>query len=297
MRWMRTQGRARWLGAAMLAAGCAPGAAPPPATPVPAMEAGRHETLRATLWVQTSAEFPTLALQAYRGAGETLLRALADTAWTAAPVEQGPGAGLLPPAVILDIDETILDNAPYQARRIEADGDFTPESWAEWVLEGTAGAIPGAVAFTRRAAELGVAVFYISNRDVELEEATRRNLTALGFPLGDGSEDRILSRDERPDWGSDKTTRRAHVAERYRILLSVGDDLNDFVPARISRDERDALVERYADWWGERFVVLPNPIYGSWESALLGWRYDLTPGERRAIQDGALDTARDRVPR
>lgn len=281
-----------------LLAGCAAtGVREIPAGPAALPQVPRHETFRATLWAQTAAEYPALALQAYRGAEVALERALADTTWTAAPVEQLRGFGRLPPAVILDIDETVLDNAPYQARRIEVGGEFTPESWSEWVLEATAEPIPGAVEFTRRAEALGVAVFYISNRDAELEAATRRNLAAAGFPLGDASEDRILSRGERPEWGSDKTTRRAHVAARYRILLSVGDDLNDFVPARISRGEREEIVQRYRDWWGERFIVLPNPIYGSWESAILNWRTDLTPEERRAIEDRALDPAHNRGPR
>jgi 5'-nucleotidase (lipoprotein e(P4) family) len=291
-------GRLALLFAPVVLGGCAAAGTPAaPPTPAAVVEVPRHETLRATLWVQTAAEYPALTLQAYRGAEAALSRALADTTWTAAPVEQTGGFGRLPPAVILDIDETVLDNAPYQARRIEANGEFTPESWNEWVGEATAEPIPGAAEFTRSAAGMGVAVFYISNRDAELEEATRRNLAAAGFPLGDGSEDRVLSRGERPDWGSDKTTRRAHVAARYRILLSVGDDLNDFVPARISRGEREAIIRRYAAWWGERFIVLPNPIYGSWESAILDWRTDLTPEERRTIQDRALDPARSRGPR
>lgn len=275
-------------------AGCAVAGSEAPAPTPPAAAEARHETLRATLWVQAAAEYEALALQAYRGAAASLWRGLGDPRWTAAPVEQEAGFEGLPPAVILDIDETVLDNAPYQARRIEVNGEFTPESWDEWVLEAAAEPIPGAAEFTRYAAERGVAVFYVSNRDASLEEATRRNLAAHGFPLDRSGEDRVLSRGERPEWGSDKTTRRAHVAARYRVILSVGDDLNDFVPARVSRAEREELLRRYRDWWGDRFIVLPNPIYGSWESALLEWRTDLSPEERRRLQDGALDPARGR---
>lgn len=286
-------GPTRW-GAVLLpvlawAAGCASTPAPAPPSP---LDVPRHETLRATLWVQTAAEFPALFLQAYRRGVAILPEALADPEWSAAPVEQVSGYRDLPPAVVLDIDETVLDNSPYQARRIEAQGEFTPESWNEWVLESRAEPLPGALEFTRRADSLGVAVFYVSNREAELEEATRTNLLEAGFPLGDGTDDRILSRSERPGWGSDKTTRRAHVASRYRILMLAGDDLNDFVPARVSREERSALVERYRDFWGERWLILPNPIYGSWESAVTEWNADLTPEERRLLQDRALDPAR-----
>lgn len=292
-------GGGAWSRVALLAAlvpavaACASGATPPPALPG-APDVPRHETLRATLWVQTAAEFPALYLQAYRAGIAVLPLALADRDWTAAPVEQRSGYQDLPPAVVLDIDETVLDNSPYQARRIEAQGEFTPESWSEWVLEGTAEPLPGALEFTRQAEALGVTVLYVSNREAEVEEATRENLRRAGFPLGDGTDDRILSRSERPDWGSDKTTRRAHIAERYRILVLAGDDLNDFVPARISREERSALVERYRGFWGERWIILPNPIYGSWESAVTEWRTDLTPEERRLLQDRALDPARHR---
>jgi acid phosphatase len=261
------------------------------------VEVPRHETHRATLWVQTAAEFPALSLQAYLWGVALLPQALDDRQWTAAPVEQRSGFQDLPPAVVLDIDETVLDNSPYQARRIEAQGEFTPESWNEWVLEARAKPLPGALEFVRTADSLGVAVFYVSNREAELEEATRKNLLEAGFPLGDGTEDRILSRSERPDWGSDKTTRRAYIASRYRILMVAGDDLNDFVPARISREERSALVERYRDYWGERWLILPNPIYGSWESAVTEWNPDLTPEERRRLQDRALDPARSGVRR
>lgn len=114
------------LPALVLAAGCASTASLPSTPP---LEVSRHETLRATLWVQTAAEFPALFLQACRGGMEVLPRALADVDWTAAPVEQRSGYQDLPPAVILDIDETVLDNSPYQARRIGPRGDFTPESW------------------------------------------------------------------------------------------------------------------------------------------------------------------------
>jgi 5'-nucleotidase (lipoprotein e(P4) family) len=286
--------RAALLPVLLLVVGCA--STPAPGAPSP-VEVPRHETLRATLWVQTAAEFPALFLQAYRAGVVVLPEALDDRQWTAAPVEQRTGYQDLPPAVVLDIDETVLDNSPYQARRIEAQGEFTPQSWNEWVLEARAAPLPGALEFTRTADSLGVAVFYVSNREAELEDATRENLLEVGFPLGDGTEDRILSRSERPDWGSDKTTRRAYIASRYRILMVVGDDLNDFVPARISREERSALVERYRDYWGERWIVLPNPIYGSWESAVTEWNPDLTPEERRRLQDRALDPARSGVRR
>ena len=138
--------------------------------------------LDATLWMQTAAEYEALSRQIWVAAERLLPEAVDDTAWTAA-VEQEGGAGALPPAVIVDVDETMLDNSPYAARLIERDEPFTEASWAEWVNEARARPVPGAVEFARRARELGVEVFYVTNRLANLEEGTRRNLAAAGFPL------------------------------------------------------------------------------------------------------------------
>ena len=78
------------------------------------------------------------------------------------------------------------------------------------------------------------------------------------------------------------------IAERYRIVLLVGDDFNDFVSARLPREERDRLVERYRDRWGDRWIMLPNPVYGSWEGALYE-EADDTPEERARRQLESLE--------
>jgi 5'-nucleotidase (lipoprotein e(P4) family) len=246
-----------------------------------------HPTLFATLWIQTSAEYRAAALQAYDEASEALPIALADSGWTAAVEQEGDDFSALPPAVVLDVDETVLDNSPQQARTILAGGSFDPEAWGAWVNEARAPAVPGAREFLALADSLGVAVFYVTNRDQPLEEATRRNLEAEGLPL-DPEDDRVLARGEREGWGSDKTSRREAIAERYRIVLLVGDDFNDFVSARLPRAERDRLVERYSDRWGDRWIMLPNPVYGSWEGALYG-EADETPEERARRQLESLE--------
>ena len=260
-------------GALLLAvAGCASGSAPPPTLEVaePPSPSGAVETVRATEWVRTSAEYRALSLQAYSAAGATLEQALADSGWTAALEQEGTPFRDLPPAVILDVDETVLDNSPFQERMIRQDSDFDPGEWARWVDEASAEAVPGALSFTRRAAQLGVVVFYVTNRDAQREEATRKNLVSLGFPVS-AVRDVVLTEGERPDWSGDKSSRRAHVAESYRVLLLGGDDLNDFVPADgLSLRARQRLLERHRDRWGERWIVLPNPVYGSWRDPLGG---------------------------
>lgn len=243
--------------------------------------------------MQTSGEYEALSRQTWDAAARLLPEALADTTWTAA-VEQGSGSGALPPAVIVDVDETVLDNSPYAARLIERDESFTEASWAAWVDEAKAKPIPGAVAFARRARELGVEVFYVTNRLANLEDATRRNLASAGFPLGE-AEDVVLMKNERKDWGSDKTSRRVYLAERYRILLQAGDDLNDFVAGArgVGIEARHELVGEYGDMWGRRWIVLANPTYGSWVSAVLDGLEERTASTELQRKLESLDPAED----
>lgn len=200
-----------------------------------------HELLNSVLWTQTAAEFKILAKQSYLRAQEALEKALNDPSWTAA-LEQEGRFDMRPPAVILDVDETVLDNSPYEARLILRGAAFSTDTWHQWCEEARAPAIPGALEFTRYAAGKGVTVFYVTNRRHEVEEATRKNLETLGFPL-DPKRDTLLTRGERPEWDtSDKTPRRKEVASGYRVLLLVGDNMGDFVPI-----ER-ASVEERARW-------------------------------------------------
>ena len=230
-------------------------------------QSATHELLDSVLWVQTSVEHDAAYEQAYRQARAMLDRARKDRKWTAA-IEQSPGFERLPPAVILDIDETILDNSPEEAEH--AAGRDRPGLWDEWVRQERATALPGALAFTRYAAANGVAVFYVTNRNTSAKAPTLRTLERLGFPL-QHSADSIYCRGEKPEWTSDKGSRRALIAQRYRILLLIGDDLGDFLSGiRVSSEERRRIALTHSSWWGERWIILPNPMYGSWESALYG---------------------------
>jgi len=267
------------ISAALAVAGCA--SAPRTEAPAPTETATKTTTewagmpspaamavVDATLWMQTSAEYAAMSRQIWTLATRQLPVALADTTWSAA-LGQAGGFGSLPPAVIVDVDETILDNAPYAARLVERDEPFTEASWAVWVEEAKARPVPGALEFVRAARELGIEVFYVTNRLANREQATRRNLDAMGFPPGD-ADDVYLMLEEREEWGSDKTSRRDWVAGRYRVLMLAGDDLNDFVAARgLSVEARSEIVRQHANEWGNRWIVLANPTYGSWESALL----------------------------
>jgi 5'-nucleotidase (lipoprotein e(P4) family) len=232
-----------------------------------------HEMLNATLWRQSSAEYRAIALQTFHLARSNLDQALMDPAWTAA-LEQTGDASTLPPAIIADLDETILDNTGYEVRIIRRLGHYSAESFAAWCREVDAPAIPGAREFLEYAAARGVAVFYYSARKAALRECTARNLRNLQLPFTD--ESRLLLSD-----GESKSDRRARVAARFRILLLLGDNLEDFtVGSKTKPAARSELTQRYAQHWGREWIMLPNPMYGHWEAAAYGFDYALSRTER-----------------
>jgi acid phosphatase len=271
--------------AIVIGASCAGHRASTPTPPRPQSSApASHENLNAVLWVQTASEYEAGAVQAYRLAAMQIDAALADRSWTAA-IEQQGDPSKLPPAVIVDIDETVLDNSYYQARLVRDNATYATDTWDRWVKEERATAVPGAREFTDYAAKKGVTVFYVTNRTANLEESTRKNLAAAGFPLA-ATIDTVLVRGERPEWSSSsKGPRRAFIAASFRILLLVGDDLADFVvDASGTPDERRQKTEPYANWWGRRWIMLSNPTYGSWERAIVGAEKDALGAKRRALQ-------------
>jgi 5'-nucleotidase (lipoprotein e(P4) family) len=256
----------------------------------------QRELLNSTLWMQQSVEFRVLTEQVYRDATEHLKLALKPG--TAMQEQETAGKfAKLPPAVVLDIDETVLDNSPFEGWRLQTGKSHSEETFREWIMLGRAKAIPGAVAFTQAAAKMGVKVFYVSNRKCAAaapapcpdKEATIANLRAHGFPLPSGA-DSVLLNNERPEWVSDKTFRRQHLMKRYRVIMQVGDDLRDFLPAAsidaLRRESaqldkepgKDLAHARYRAYFGRRWFLLPNPTYGSWDNFLpraLDQRYAL----------------------
>ena len=250
------------------------------------------ENLNGVLWVQTAVEYRGTALQAYALGSRVLDDALADPSWTAA-LEQVGDFEDLPPAVILDVDETVLDNSFFEARLTLDNEGYSATLWDAWVAEEAATATPGALEFINRAVGRGVTVFYVTNRRSHLEDATRANLAALGFPVSD-DVDTVLTRGERPEWeGSDKTPRRQHVAAGYRIVLMFGDNRGDFTAASAGTvAERRAFADRYREYWGSRWITLANPTYGSFIGAVLDNDYNLSHAQQIELKKKALDPRR-----
>jgi 5'-nucleotidase (lipoprotein e(P4) family) len=190
----------------------------------------------------------------------------------------------MPRAVVVDIDETVLDNSPAQAVQVKNRLPFIPEIWTQWVNMRKAKAIPGAVDFLKYASSKGVRVFYVSNR-IEIEkQATLDNLKALGFP--DASDETILVRTTE----SSKKARRAMITAKHRIVLLMGDNLDDFseIFERKTVADRFAEVDKARDWWGKKFIVLPNAMYGTWESAIYDYQR-LTEAQKTEKRLNALE--------
>lgn len=240
----------------------------------------------ATLWMQSAAEFKLITRQTYM---------LAETALEKMVEEQKAEKSekkKLPLAVVLDIDETVLDNSPSQAWAVSTGKGFDPGTWDEWVNEASAKPIEGAGSYIEKARQLGVVVIYLSNREAKeykgrpLKERTLKNLhdtvdseaTLDTIYLKYDTEHPDYTKKD--DWGSEKKGRRDIVKKKYTVLQYIGDDLGDFVDGikkysqisphgRFVKGLKDAQVKNkeetiIADRWGTEWFLLPNPTYGSW---------------------------------
>lgn len=222
----------------------------------------------AVLWYEMSAEMCACYYQTYNLATEkVLLRAAAHK-------------GEKKPAVVLDVDETVLNNSPFQAYCILKGIDYSWESWKAWTDKAVARPLPGALEFTLTAQNAGVEVFYITNRKSSEMEATIRNLKEAGFPYADSAHVFLRTAE------SGKENRRKRVAENYTILLLVGDNLNDLAEVFETRSEQFGItaVDSLRDRFGRDFIILPNPMYGAWESALYGDLKDLSPMQKDSLR-------------
>lgn len=237
----------------------------------------------AILWTQSSAEYRALAYQSFVLAR---LRLDADLRGHRNAIQRRSPKVSLPPAVIVDADETVLDNSRFQAELALRGLAYTPESWTSWCERAEAGAVPGAVDFLNYAITRGVKVFYITNRRLPEKAGTLRNLRSLGFP--NVTKATVMVREDGST--SSKESRRKTVGNHYRIAMLIGDNLNDFNDdfAGKSIADRAAQVDRERGEFGSRFIVIPNPMYGDWENAIYQNKSRLTDEEKRAYRRASL---------
>jgi 5'-nucleotidase (lipoprotein e(P4) family) len=251
-------GAGAWLGRAMDDGGRVYAGATTQQTAGEGVSLPAEAMLLGVMWTQSSAEARALRLQAYELAKFRLDQALEKA---------GAGDGRKP-AVILDIDETVLDNSPQLASLALTDGAYSQGRWKNWSSKAAAEAIPGAKAFLDYADSRGVAIFYVSNRSTDELGDTVKNLSDVRFPQA--RESQVLLRVD----DSSKEERRQRVAREHQVMLYLGDALGDFDAAfeKKSVGERRQAVDKMAGEFGKRFIVLPNAAYGDWDNAVLDYR-------------------------
>ena len=266
-------------------------ASPPAAVATTTAPNDANDNLNAVAWMQRSAEYAAVTTTIYRAATDHLDGLLKSDEDALVPEERGNAAKDLPPAIIMDVDETVLDNSPYQARLVRNGKEFDDLTWDQWVAEKQAKAVPGVVEFAKAADAKGITVLYVSNRAEHLQDATLANLKAVGLPVK--NDDVFLGLGtfvaDCEQQGSEKLCRRKLAGQQYRVLMQFGDQLGDFVQVLANTPEaRAELSAQYASWWGERWWMLPNPTYGSWEPALFNNDWKQAREARRQAKRDAL---------
>jgi len=229
--------------------------------------AGTNENLvMATLYYQRAAEMKALSFQAYNIARLRLDQELAQS--------QDPSKL----AIVLDIDETVLDNSPYEAESILKNMSY-PTGWDEWIFKADAEPLPGVIEFLSYADSKKVQIFYITNRRDKYREATVKNLIEKGLPQT--SEGHLMFRTAE----SSKETRRLQVIQNHKIILLIGDNLGDFDKLFDDQamERRSAVVDSLKLEFGKRFIILPNPMYGDWLQAIYNYDNKLTPEQKQEI--------------
>lgn len=218
--------------------------------PAPAKDKLVQQNVDATIWYNTSAENFYIYHQTYAYAKKQLVERLKVNKSGASP------------AVILDIDETVLDNSPYMYELIARGESFTEESWDKWVRQSSAKLLPGVEDFLMFCESNGVQVFYVSNRSVEHLEFTLENLMKYNLP-NVNPENVMLKEDS-----SDKSTRRRLVQQQYNVVLYIGDNLRDFDEMFRDRTVKYGkdIVEKQLEEMLPQFILLPNPMYGQWQA-------------------------------
>ena len=231
-----------------------------------------NQGLMAVTWYQTSAEAKALYTQGYNAAKKSLEEKIKNKA---------KGEKL---AVVLDLDETVLDNSPIQAY-YAINGKSYPEGWHEWVMYAKAEVVYGAKEFLDFAHKNGVGIYYVTDRNAETEfEATKKNLLEKGLPLQSDANLMLRAKGEK---GKDE--RRKKIEETHKIVMLVGDNLHDFAtPEDGSLKGRDKFVKDHAKDWGDKYIMLPNPMYGSWEGTLYNNNFKKSDEEKDKLRKSAL---------
>lgn len=271
-----------------------------------------EQSVLALDWVQQSGEYQALTYQAFN-IGQLIF-------------DQAKAKKVRNPAVIVDIDETVLDNSAYQAGFIDTNNSFDPVTWNKWVSVAKAKAVPGAVKFVNYVNDNGGTVFFISNRDKsskkdsqnnDLEIATINNLKSVGFKgantktvLLKGEFTKVIDGKENASkqWRREAIENGKADGKKYTVIALLGDNLNDFdETAGKSNQERRNHVNNNRQRYGifnadpnsktiePAYIALPNPIYGNWETGLYNPQavqkqnaWDMSPSQKNKQRKESL---------
>lgn len=222
-----------------------------------------HPLAYAASYQQLSAEKLALEYQAYYLARLSLAKQI-ENSQASKPI-----------AVVLDIDETVLDNSPYESMLVKKDTVY-PAFWNDWLNAAKAKPLAGVKDFLSFAEHSDVEIFYITNRKKKFKQVTLQNLQKYDLPNADSQH--LLMR----TGPSSKKERRKNISENFHIAMLIGDNLNDFSELfeEKSNELRKTLVKNHKDSFGSRFILLPNTTYGDWEGAIYNYDYGLSPTQK-----------------
>ena len=233
-----------------------------------------NEALKSILWTQTSAEYRALCYQAYNTAMEQINKEIKKHKKKDKPL-----------AIVLDIDDTILDTSIYDASFMDTNKRPTLGNMKTWINSAAASPMPGAVEFLKEVSKKGVEIFYVTNRRApEHVEGTIKNLEKYDFPSA--NKEHVFLR---TDSGS-KQERFDKIAKDFKIIVYMGDNAGDFPLDTYGKlfDERKKIFDDHKKDFGTKFIVLPNPIYGSWESAIAENYNKMSPEEKGVARRSVL---------
>lgn len=215
-------------------------------------------------WMQKSGEYRALCYQAYNSAKYRINEAK---------------KGKKQRAIIVDVDETILNTTTFQTHMLDEKKTYSQELWFNWLNSKNYKPMPGAVEFLNYAKDKDVEVFYITNRKPDESKITTEVLKSFNYPYIDDIH--IMYRDD----SVNKEKRRKKVMDNYDVVLFMGDNLNDFSSMFDGKlpDERMKLADDKKDDFGSVFIILPNPLYGDWIGSIYNYDYGLTPTEKSQI--------------
>ena len=199
-------------------------------------------------WVRESNEYKSLCYQIYSNATTNLNRQVGANPYSL------NNKDLSTYAIVMDLDETVLDNSQYQVELLDKKESFNMTSWAKWVNREEAKIVPGAKEYIDVVRSYGIQLIFISNRMDERLNATINNMKILDIY---SDSDIFLLRKNKKD---KKTVRRNEIYNStgrmanystHTVIQYLGDAMGDFP----SYDSKQFSVDQY---------IFPNPMYGKW---------------------------------